>query len=492
MSEGKGASLARANELLLAGARSEAGDMFARLLAAHPDDGEVLHGLGVLAWQGGDLQSARDYLRQAAVRASNPAAALSLLGDVERQRGDLAAALQCLESALKSDPRSASAHCNLGMLRLAQEQYLQAASAFLGAIGIQPEKALFHYNLGIALKELNRLAEAIECYRTAIALQPDFVEAHVNLALALLLDGQLEAGFAEYEWRRRPPFMPLPLHDQPQWTGTTEAGGSLLLRAEQGLGDAIQMVRYVPQIAAGGMKVIVECRPELEALFQTVAGVSATCRPGEPAPAHSAELSLASLPSVMGTRLGDIPAATPYLHAQADQVATWRQRLLGEGETIKVGLRWAGNPNNSEDRRRSCPLALFSGLAGIEALTLIGLNNEPMADSDQALARGLGLVDYSTHLTSFAATAALLVNLDLVIAVDTAVLHLAGALGVPSWALLRFSPHWPWLLQRSDSPWYPGMRLFRQPRPGDWQSVATEVVTLLSGAIASARSGDAP
>ena len=483
------ASLGRANDLLLAGESAAAGLMFARLLAEHPDHPDVLHGLGVLAWQGGRIAEARAYLQKAVAGSQHPALYLSLLGEVERQGGDLAAAESCLVTALGLAPDLAEAHCNLGVVRLVQEQYIKAAGNFLEAIRIKPEMALAHYNLGIAFKEINRLDDAIECYRTAITLKADFVEAHVNLAIALLLAGQLEQGFAEYEWRRRPPFMPLVTHAQPEWDGQVDPEGVLLLRTEQGVGDTLQFARYLPFIAAAGMKVIVECRPELERLLRSVDGVSATCRPGEPTPAHTAQLPLASLPRLFATRIESIPANVPYLHPHQEEVSLWQERLLAEGETIKVGLCWAGNPNNSEDHRRSCALALFSGLGGIDRLSLISLQKDRLSAADQSTAEQLGLVDYARYLHDFADTAALIANLDLVIAVDTAVLHLAAALGVPTWGLLRFSPHWPWLLGRDDSPWYPSLRLFRQSRPGDWLAVADQVVALLTGAMDDARDG---
>ena len=471
--------LERANALLAAGSHTEAEPLFLALLAHHADDPDALHGLGVISWQTGRLDQAREQLRRAVALAVDPAAYLCTLGEIERLRGDPAAAATCLSRALRLNPDLAAAHNNEGMLLLSEGRCNEAVSAFLNAIRLQPTLRLAHFNLGLAFKELNQLDAAIESYRTAIALKADFIEAHVNLAIALLLDGRMEEGFEEYEWRlRQPQLTPTPAA-RPEWNGDLDPQRRLLLIAEQGLGDALQLVRYIPLIAAPGMTVIVRCAAPLAPLLRSVAGVSAVCGHDEAVPPHDVQLTLGSLPRLFATRLGNVPADIPYLHPADDKLQRWRRLLAKAGGTIKVGLRWRGNPANTDDDRRSVDLSLFAGLAGVPNLTLISLQNEAIAQPDQATAAALGLVDYSPELKDFMDTAALVANLDLVISVDTAVLHLAGALGISSWGLLRFSPHWLWLLGRDDSPWYPGMRLFRQERAGDWSSVVDAVIARL-------------
>ena len=485
-------SLERANVALSAGDHVAAAAMFEALVAENPDDPDVIHGLGILAWQAGQLELAREHVSRAVGLSARPVIYLSTLGEIERMRGDFVAAERALLTALEIQPDYAEAQTNLGMLYLSLQKYADAIERFRSAIESKPEIVLAHYNLGIALKELNQLDDAIAAYRMAIELKTDFVEAHVNLAIALLLDGQLEEGFEEYEWRLKPPFATASgtvQNDVPMWDGLVDPKGALVLRAEQGAGDVIQFVRYIPIIAREGMRVIVQCRPELENLVQTVEGVASTYRFDEPLPPHTAQLSLLSLPLLFGTRIDKIPVNVPYMLPPFAKVQAWRQRLLDLGETIKVGLRWAGNPGNTEDQRRSVALELFSGLSGVEKLTLISLQNESLPAADLETASKLRLVDFSAELQDFSDTAALMSNLDLVISVDTAVLHLAGALGCPTWGLLRYSPHWPWLLGRDDSPWYPGMRLFRQRSPGQWEDLIEDIVTLLTGAMQTTRDG---
>jgi Flp pilus assembly protein TadD len=479
-------TLARANELLQEGRRDEAGAAFRAILAATPKSAAACYGLGVVAWLGGRLDEARARMQEA-VALGRTAMHLSMLGEIERMRGDYVSAQSALRAALELDPHLAGTYNNFGMLMLDQGRYTEAASLLMTATQVDPGLEMAHYNLGIAFKELNYLDEAIDANRKAIALRPDFVEAHVNLAIALLADGQLEEGFEEYEWRLRPPFAPAATTTRaPLWDGTVDPKGTLLIVAEQGIGDIIQFIRYLTFIAREGMRVIVQCPPALEGLLQAMEGIASTYRPGEPLPPHDAYIPLLSLPHLFQTRIDKIPTNLPYFLPPFGKVGQWRERLDALGETIKVGLRWSGNPANSYDHLRSIPLDMFSGLAGMDRVTFIGLNNEPLSDSEREAAARIGLIDVSADLPDFIDTAALLTNLDLVIAVDTAVLHLAGALGRPAWGLLRFAPHWPWLLGRQDSPWYPTLRLYRQPQAGDWGTVVREVVTTLSTSMLEA------
>lgn len=483
------ANLARANALLASGAHAEAAQIYADLLASNADDAAASYGLGIIAWHAGRYDEARERLLCASELRPQEACYRATLGEIERLRGDFAAAQLALSLALELDPESAEAHNNMGMLQLSQERFAAAAESFGAALQLNPELAMAWYNLGIALKESNQLDAAQDAYRQAIARRADFVEAHVNLAIALLLDGQLEEGFEEYEWRLKLPAAASRQDATPLWDGRIDPAGSLLLTTEQGAGDAIQLARFIPFVAKEGMRIIVQCPKALENLMQSVEGVSSTYAPDEPLPPHSAHLPLPSLPRLFATRLDKIPLNIPYLRPAYAAVTAWRERLYGLGETIKVGLRWAGNPDNSDDYRRSCALGMFAGLRQVGQMSLIGLNNEPLRGEEAEVAAKLGLVDYAAELGDFADSAALIANLDLVISVDTAVLHLAGALGRPSWGLLRYSPHWPWLLARDDSPWYPGMQLFRQPRPGDWKTVTDHVVETLRNAMRITRDG---
>lgn len=391
-----------------------------------------------------------------------------------KQSAGFASAQALFESGLGAD---AAALYRQGAELYTQELYAPAAAAFQAALAQRPTLALLHYHLARSLQELNRLDEAIAAYRQAIALHADLVEAHVELASALLLDGQLEEGFEEYAWRlQAPAAVPAPSTAE-LWDGMVDPQATLLLWTEADARDSIQCARYIPFIARQGMRVIVCCSAELENLMQSVEGVASTYHSGEQLPPHKAQLPLLSLPRLFATRVDKIPLNIPYLRPPFAEVQRWQTRLHELGETIKVGLQWR---SEAPDGRGSVPLAMFTGLANTGKMTLVGLHHTPLTASEAGVAQQLGLVDYCAEIGDIAAAAALLANLDLIIAVDAPVLHLAGALGRPAWALLPYAPRWPWLLERDDSAWYPGVQLFRQPSGGDWQTVVDYAVSLLA------------
>jgi hypothetical protein len=311
------------------------------------------------------------------------------------------------------------------------------------------------------------LREAVEACEAAIRLRPDFAQAHWNLAIAALLSGDLPRGFAEYEWRKRHPrhqadFPPLPGE---MWDGSNPTGRTILVRAEQGFGDAIHFARYLPLIsAAGGMPILV-CSAALVPLIGSMPGVRAVA-PSAALPTYDAWVDQASLAQIFGTTLETIPAAEGFLQAEPGRVRDWKARLPG-GRTI--GVAFAGNPKHSDDRRRSVPPELINRLLDIRGVSLVNLQYGQDA-------RRLGLPDLTPWLTDYQETAALIAALDLVITVDTSVAHMAGALGKPVWILLPHAPDWRWLLGRTDSPWYRSARLFRQPAAGDWGSVLAQIV----------------
>jgi hypothetical protein len=311
------------------------------------------------------------------------------------------------------------------------------------------------------------LREAIEVCEAGIRLRPDFVQAHWNLAIAALLNGDLPRGFAEYEWRKRHPqhqanFPKLPGE---VWNGSNPSGRTILVRAEQGFGDAILFARYLPLITAAGGTPILVCAPALVPLIGSMPGVRATA-PSGALPAYDAWIDQASLPQVFGTTLETIPAGEGFLQAEPGRVRDWKARLPG-GRTI--GVAFAGNPKHSGDRRRSVPLELIDGLLDLRGVSLVNVQRGHEAC-------GLGLPDLTPWLTDYRETAALIETLDLVVTVDTSVAHVAGALGKPVWVLLPHAPDWRWLLGRTNTPWYRSARLFRQPTAGDWNSVLAQVV----------------
>jgi hypothetical protein len=324
------------------------------------------------------------------------------------------------------------------------------------------------------------LDESIEVLRHLIEVAPDYAEGHWNLSVALLASGAYQDGWREFEWRfRKPsPVIERPFH-QPRWDGAPLEGKTILLHAEQGFGDTIQFVRYVQLVAARGGRVIIECQvAALRELLRFVAGVAEVVIAGEALPCFDYHLPLMSLPLLFGTTLDTIPDRVPYLSAPSDKIKQWRN-LLGTSVKKRVGLVWYAKQSQVLNRKRSCPLRMFAPLwsvPGIEFYTLqIGVGTDQLEEFSSEFE----IVDLTAHINDFADTAAFMANLDLVITIDTAVAHLAGALGVKTWVVLPHVAEWRWLCKRSDSAWYPTMRLFRQPSPGDWASLMEDVTVAL-------------
>ena len=370
-------------------------------------------------------------------------------------------------------PDHAASWLNMGNASADLDDIVVAETLYRTAISVDPALAEAHGSLGYLLTVQGRLPEAIEACETAIRVRPDFPQAHWNLAIALLLGGDLPRGFAEYEWRKRhtryrADFPALP---GPCWDGSDPAGRTILVRAEQGFGDAIQFARYLPLIRAAGARAILACSPALVPLIQSM-GIEAVAVEDH-VPAHDAWVDQASLPHVFGTTLETIPAAEGYLQADPNRVQIWRGRLP---PGLKIGIVFSGNPGHKTDRRRSIPLEMTGTLPDSQDWRYVNLHHGKSAAD-------LPLPDLTQWMTDYAETAALIETLDLVITVDTSVAHLAGAMGKPVWVLLPHAPDWRWLLGRTDSPWYRTVRLFRQPAPGDWASVLTQVAQALPSFI---------
>lgn len=477
--------LEKGNICFAEGRFAEAEEHFSQALNEEGGQHGAMHGLALVAWMKGDLGCALESVQNALALMPESVSYLNSLGEIRRARGEWEEAEAALKQALEMNPAFAMAHNNLGMVYLSREDFPAAVTAFEHAVQLDPSLAMAYFNMGLAFKASNRLEEAIGAYSHAIALKPDFVYAHVNLAIALLLAGRLQEGFAEYEWRLKPEFTSPRHFEAPQWDGLIDPDKTLLVHTEQGHGDTLQFIRYLPFIAAQGMRVIVQCPAELQSLLESVEGVAMTYRIDEPLPDFDAHIPLLSLPHLFQTDLSKIPANVPYMVAPYEKVRAWGERLSAYGNTVKIGLRWMGNPQNTLDAERSFPLEMFTPLAGLPQVTFVSLQNTPLTAEERVSAEKLGMVDVSSDLRDFTDTAALIENLNLVIAVDTAVLHLACALGRPAWALLKHAPHWPWMLDREDSPWYPSLRLFRQRERGNWAEVLEEVAALLNGVMQS-------
>jgi Flp pilus assembly protein TadD len=462
------------------GRLAEAEAAYRAALGLSPGYAEALCNLGAVLREMGQLEAAATYCRQAVSQAPGLAKAHNTLGVVMQDQGETEAAIAAFRRAIALAPRDPDAYVNLGDALAAQGQHDQAVFLSRQAAELVPNSADAWNNLGTALFAARELAEAVACFRRAIALRPERAEGHFHLGMALLAAGEMAEGWKEYEWRWRTPLMFAGRRRfvQPAWDGS--GGGRLLIHAEQGLGDTLQFCRFAPLAAARGAKVILEVQAPLARLLRSLHGIDAVIARGETLPAFDVQAHMMSLPAIFGTVLETIPAATPYLFPDPADIKTMGVRLGEEQKTgLRVGLAWAGNsyatvPEMAAvDRRRSLAAAHLAPLLGVPGIHFVSLQKAGKAPA------AFGLTDLMDDMRDFADTAALVENLDLVISVDTSVAHLAGALGKPVWLLNRHDAEWRWLDGRTDSPWYPGMRIFRQAAPGDWEGVIAEVAAAL-------------
>jgi hypothetical protein len=392
-----------------------------------------------------------------------------------------------LESS-KRAPNDPAIVGNYGIALAKAGRSAEALNVLLDIAQRAPTVPEMHFNVGNAYRDLARPAEGAPAYARAIALRPQYPDAHWNRATALLLSGQWDEGWREFEWRfALPGRKPLPFPGT-LWSGNLDAlrGKTILLAGEQGYGDVIQFVRYVPIIADAGARVIVAAQTDLKSLLYTVRGVTEAIAPGDIVPRYDLVAPLMSLGRIMRTTPETIPSSIPYISAEPRARENWRARLAPYSTTKKVGVVWAGRPTHTNDRNRSMRIFDFAPLASIEGVSLFSLQKGPASDALRTPPGGLKLIDWTSELNDFADTAALVSELDLIIAVDTAVAHRAGALGKPIWTLLPFAPDWRWMLtHRDSSPWYPTMRLFRQPARGEWTPVIEEVASALRALAAT-------
>jgi tetratricopeptide (TPR) repeat protein len=451
----------------------EALGCFRRALGLKPDYADAEGNLGMTLKDLGELDEAVACCRRAVELRPDVALAHNNLGVALTAQRNPEEAAACFRRALEIKPDFLDARNNLGVALKDQGKFDEAIACYQAALGQDPAYAQAQYNLANALCEQGRRDEAAACCRRALELVPDLAEAHVQLSLLALLTGDFALGWAEYPWRWKTKQCQPRDFAQPPWDGRPLEGKTILLHAEQGLGDAIQFVRYAPLVKARGATVIVECPGPLMSLLASCPGVARVVGRGDRLPPFDVQASLLSLPGIFHTSLEDIPAIVPYLFAEPGLVERWREEWGAGG--WKIGLAWRGNPNHANDRARSFPLAFLQPLAGLPDVRLFSLQKGAGVVELQQAAGRFSVTELGSRLSNFMDTAAVTKSLDLVIACDTAMAHLAGALGVPVWVALPFHPDWRWLLDRADSPWYPTARLFRQPRPGDWGSVFREM-----------------
>jgi TPR repeat/Tetratricopeptide repeat len=461
--------------------------------------------------QAGHLNEAEQLYRQILQIHPYYADALHLLGVLISQRGRDDLAVSYIERALTVKPNIAAFHNNLGFSYVALSRFEEGIWHFNEALRLEPDFAMAFNNLGKACREQGQVPEAMAFYEKAIALNPDYVEAHFNRAELWLLQGDFERGWPEYEWRWQLPAVARRTDHPPRWDGSPLDGRTILIHTEQGLGDTIHFIRYAPFLKQRGGRVIIHCQAALMRFLETAHGIDSRVAWHSPLPAVDVYEHLLNLPGVFGTRLTTIPAPIPYLQADPGLVASWKKDLATLSG-FKIGITWKGSIKNLSDQKRSIPLSSFATLAKVPGVQLINLQKGPGTDQlesapwhcltdaqsaltgsqtadgvRQAVARPT-IVDFGDRLDgangAFMDTAAIMMNLDLVISCDTAIPHLAGALGVPVWVALPLAADWRWLLEREDSPWYPTMRLFRQTQYGDWEGVFDRMATALQALIA--------
>jgi tetratricopeptide (TPR) repeat protein len=409
------------------------------------------------------------------VLARNPAHGGALLnrGTARARLGRHADALADFDAVLTRGPHHVEALYNRGTALLELERPDAALAAFDAAVAAAPRHTGAWTNRGRALQALNQHTDAVASFEKAIAIDKNFADAHSNMALSLLTLGQLSRGFAEYEWRWKRTGMSDARRNYRgrAWLGEFPIGQrTILLAAEQGLGDSIQFVRYAPLLARSGAKVVLEVQPELKSLLAGVDGVTSCHARGETLPTYDVYCPLGSLPLAFKTEPATIPADIPYLRADETHLAKWRpiiEALPGK----RIALAWAGHAKHPNDRNRSIALAQLEPLFALDGISFVSVQRDLRGDVEAILARHKSITHIGDKLNDMADTAAVLALADLTIAVDTSVIHLAGAMGREAWVMLPFSPDWRWTLTGDHSPWYPRMRLFRQAKPGDWSAV---------------------
>ncbi|MEX0270975.1 tetratricopeptide repeat protein [Leptolyngbyaceae cyanobacterium UHCC 1019] len=492
----------------------EAIDLYRQAIAVQPDYANAHHNLGMALYRQGKPEEAIACYRQAVQREPNHASAHNSLAVALYQQNKLDEAIEHYRQAIAIHPGYVNAHDNLGIALKQQGKLEEAATHFQRAIAFNPSYANAYINLGNAMRELGRFNEAIAycqesirlqpnnadayntygcvlvdlarfkdaiaCFEDAVRLRPDFADAHLNMGIILLQIGEFRRGFEEYHWRWKTKQCPDLRYTQALWTGEDLHGKVILLTAEQGFGDTIQFARYAPLVAARGGEVIIACQKPLLRLLSTVPGVSRCVdRDKENIDIHT-HAPLLELPYILGTTTDTIPANVPYL-SPPDQTTI---RLAVPPDTrLKIGIVWATNPSNSTSGKRSCSLSHFLSLLEVPGIALYSLQKEQPA-TDRALLNIPRLQDLQDQLTDFADTACAIAQLDLIITVDTAVAHLAGALGKPTWTLLPHVADWRWLSNRDDNPWYPTMRLFRQNQPAAWEDLFAQVAAALQQELA--------
>jgi Flp pilus assembly protein TadD len=458
-----------------AGRAREAEQLYRQILVADPNFVSAWNLLGVLATQLNHNDVAVQYLKHAVRLQPGSAEIHYNMGLALQGLGRIDDAIASYRRTLELEPGHAKAHNNLGYAYRDKNQLDEALVCIHNALQFDPNMAEAHCNLGNALQMQSQWDEARQAFERAIALKPDFAAAHTNHAMVLLASGDFEPGWREYEWRWKTGQIPERQFGRPQWEGQPLEGKTVLLHAEQGLGDTLLFIRYSRLVKARGATVIAECPKPLMQLLSTCPGVDQIIAENYNRPPFDFHSPLLSLPRIFRTTVDKVPADVPYLFADPDLVTHWREKLAAL-PGLRIGINWRGRPGQGSFSLRNIPLERFASLLSLP-ISLVSLQHG--ATQEEFAAANVPIFhpgdDFDRSHGAFMDTAALMKNLDLVISSDTSVPHLAGALGVPVWIALPFAAGWQWMRDRADSPWYPTARLFRQMRAQDWNGVFDEI-----------------
>lgn len=459
---------------------AQADRVLTEVLACAPEHPDALCARGLLAHRQGQLAEAGELLQRAVQVAPQVADTHNNLGMVLQDRGRLAEARACYERALQLRPHYPQALNNLGIVARREGKPEEAEHCYRAALEMHPQFAHAHYNLGNLYQSQRRIEAALQCFTAAIEHQPDLAAAHHNRALLWLVQGNFAQGWDEYEWRWHTPLCSRRHEQHPEWTGDEVAGKTVLVYSEQGLGDTLHFVRYVRLLEQRGARVVLECQPPLVPLLARNLTSATVVAQGQPLPSFDVQVPLLSLPRLFHTRLDNIPHADGYLAPDEVLAARWQHRLA-QHSGFRIGIHWQGNLAHPQNAERSIPEVRLLGLSDVPGVTLFVLQKGHRLTEQQALAGWVHLgEEFDTAAGPFMDTAAVISQLDLVITCDSAVAHLAGALGVPAWVAIPWCSDWRWLLGRADSPWYSSLRLFRQRAAGDWNAVFHEIRAALA------------
>lgn len=488
----------------------------------HFNDADLLHRSGVSAYQNGDFKTALEFVLKAIEINSNVPKYYNTFGVILARAGGEQGAIKAYRKAIELNNDYGEAYSNLGNCLQKQNKYAESIKYYARAIKLTPDYAEAYNNLAAApyklgnfkatiencrkaiklknnyaeayntlaaaLQAEQRFDEAIECYDKTVEYAPDYAEAYYSRGMASLRNGEFAKGWNDYQWRLKTDKIGVTLrYDKPWWQGENFRGKILLVQAEQGFGDSIQFVRYLPMVKEKGGTVILAEKPELIGLFQNLEGIDHlvdTRKVAEGNVKYDLYVTLLSLPAIFGTKIDSIPARIPYFSAEASKVAYWHNKI--KTDNFKIGIVWAGNPIHGNDHNRSCTLNNFIQLAKIRNVTLFSLQKDTAIEQINNWPEDMELINLGQKFEDFTDTAAAIENMDMTISVDTSVIHLAGAMGKTAWVLIPYESDWRWLLNRQDSPWYPTIKVFRQKEYGNWEELFHRVAEGVENLITNA------